>query len=1050
MSEPTLTIKQYNESFLRELDRLNPVQREAVEQIEGPVLVIAGPGTGKTHILTARIGRILMETDAQAQNILCLTFTDAGVHAMRERLLEFIGPEAHRVHIYTFHSFCNSIIQDNLELFGRQDLEPLSELERVEIIRRLIDTLPWDHPLKKGRSDAYFYEEHLYDLFKRMKAENWTVGFLHQQIDAYLDDLPARPEFIYQVNRGDFQKGEPKKAKLAEVTIRMERLRAAATLFPIFESHLQQARRYDYEDMILWVLRAFAQNENLLRSYQEQYLYFLIDEYQDTNGAQNQIIQNLVSYWPNPNLFIVGDDDQSIYEFQGARLKNLTDFYNHYQDDIRLLVLQDNYRSSQPILDTSRALIQHNEKRIVNQLQELGIEKRLKAQHQEFAQHQLLPKIVTYPMRAHEDADIVNQVEQLKANGFPLKEVAIIYAKHKQIRNIVTLLEKKGIPYNARRKVNILHLPLIRNLRMFLEYLQLEATRPHSGEYLLFKILHFPFLGIDPDDLAKISIYMARFEWDKRPQWREILQDQAQLQAIGLKAPKAISHFSTLIHHLLSQHQALSLTAFLERLLNRSGLLRFVLQHEDKIWLLQVVKSFFDFVIKESDRNPRLDLKRLLDILDSMDANRLAVEVIKTIHAEEGVNLLTAHSAKGLEFERVYIIDSVNDNWESKTNNSAYRFPLPDTLTYSGEEDALEARRRLFYVAMTRAKAFLHISYAQQRDDEKDLQRAIFIDELLEKMPLTVEETVLEGDALVEAQLLQMLETQKVNLPTQERDTINALLEGFTLSVSALNSFLRCPIGFYYEYILKVPSLMSEAASYGTAMHNALQRLFEQMSLSKGKVFPSKPAFLRLFEYEMQSLKGYFSPEAFQQKLVAGKQNLAAYYDLHLKKWPKKVKVEHKIRNVEVEGIPLTGTIDRLDLLDQQKADIIDYKTGSQDGNKLRRPSDALPHGGSYWRQLVFYKILFETHHNQSIIIQSGTISYLEPDHHGQFNKKRITYKPEDISLVKKLIGETYQSILRHEFYEGCGRPDCHWCRFARNNILVDSWADPETEEMDD
>ncbi|MEK7257490.1 MAG: UvrD-helicase domain-containing protein, partial [Bacteroidota bacterium] len=127
-----MIIQRYNQAFLRELDRLNPEQREAVEHIEGPVLVIAGPGTGKTHILAARIGRILMETDTQPHNILCLTFTDSGVQAMRRRLLELIGPEAHRVHIFTFHSFCNNVIQDNLDRFGRRDLEPLSDLERVE------------------------------------------------------------------------------------------------------------------------------------------------------------------------------------------------------------------------------------------------------------------------------------------------------------------------------------------------------------------------------------------------------------------------------------------------------------------------------------------------------------------------------------------------------------------------------------------------------------------------------------------------------------------------------------------------------------------------------------------------------------------------------------------------------------------------------------------------------------------------------------------------------------------------------------------------------
>ncbi|MEO1628827.1 MAG: UvrD-helicase domain-containing protein, partial [Bacteroidota bacterium] len=153
-------VRKRNEVFTKELARLNSRQREAVEQIEGPVLVIAGPGTGKTHILAARIGQILLQTDALAANILCLTFTDAGVLAMRERLIEFIGPEAHRVHIYTFHSFCNKIIQDNLEYFGRRELEPISDLERVELIRSMLDKLPPGHPLRRKANDPYFYEYH--------------------------------------------------------------------------------------------------------------------------------------------------------------------------------------------------------------------------------------------------------------------------------------------------------------------------------------------------------------------------------------------------------------------------------------------------------------------------------------------------------------------------------------------------------------------------------------------------------------------------------------------------------------------------------------------------------------------------------------------------------------------------------------------------------------------------------------------------------------------------------------------------------------------------
>ena len=467
----TQNLKSYNKAFSTELKKLNAAQKVAVDQIEGPVLVIAGPGTGKTHILTARIGRILLETDTQPHNVLCLTFTDAGVHAMRERLLELIGPEAHRVHIFTFHSFCNKIIKERMELFGRNDLEPLSDLERVEIVRKIIDGLPQGHALTQGKRDPYFYEGQLYNLFQQMKSEDWSVKFVEEKIETYLKSLPEREEFIYKRKTKDAQKGDLKQHKIDQATERMQRLHAAANLFPKYVEAMEKARRYDFADMILWVLREFEKNEALLRNYQEQYLYFLVDEYQDTNGSQNAILQKLIEYWDNPNVFIVGDDDQSIFEFQGARLKNLLDFYDDYKSDLELVMLKDNYRSSQHILDTSKTLIDKNLHRVVSKLH--GLEKTLKAKNKVVAKSKVRPEIVAYPNRAHEDAGIVQQLEEMRNAGIPLNEVAIIYAKHKQARNIISLLEKKKIPYNTRRRVNVLELPMIQNVRVSVSYTHL-------------------------------------------------------------------------------------------------------------------------------------------------------------------------------------------------------------------------------------------------------------------------------------------------------------------------------------------------------------------------------------------------------------------------------------------------------------------------------------------------------------------------------------------------------------------------------------------------
>ena len=1040
-------LKTYNRAFLEALKKLNPAQQEAVSSIEGPVLVVAGPGTGKTHILTARIGRILLETDALAHNILCLTFTDAGVNAMRERLLELIGPEAHRVHIYTFHSFCNSVIKDNLELFGRHDLEPLSDLERVEMIRSILDDIAESNPLKQGRRDIYFFESQLYELFKQIKSEGWTVEHVHSNINTYLENLADDPSFVYQRNTPSAKKGDLKEWKIKEATEKMDRLRAAVDLYPKYVDLMDEKRRYDFDDMILWVLDAFEKHESLLRTYQEQYLYFLVDEYQDTNGAQNQIIQQLIAYWKNPNIFIVGDDDQSIFEFQGARLKNLVDFYQQYQAELKLVLLQDNYRSSQHILDLSKILIDHNTKRIVNELGD--IDKTLSAKNETVATLNVKPTICVYSNRLQEEADIVHQIEKLYQAKIPLDEIAVIYAKHKQIKNIISLLDKKGIPYNTKKRVNILDLPLIQNVRSILEYIYTEYRRPHSGELLLFKIMHFNFIGINLLDLTKLSVYLAKFE-NKIP-WREAIADENLLLELGLKNPAKVLQFAALLNELIAAYSNYTLPVLIERVINRSGLLTFILTDVEKVWKLQVIKTFFDFIEKETDKNPRQQLKRLLDTLTNMDANKLALGINKSVYAEDGVNLLTAHSSKGLEFEYVFMLNCIKDNWEPASNSSRFRFPLPTTLTLSGEEDALEARRRLFYVSMTRAKKELYLSYAIKDDAKKKTQRAVFVDEILEASEKSVViEKELTTDQLIDIHALLLLETKQPVIPANDKAVVSELLKNFSVSVSSLNRFLQCPLSFYYEYVLRVPTTSSEAASYGTAMHYALKRLFDKMLLDESKVFPSEHDFLLFFDNEMKRQRGNFSKKEYDRRLQMGHINLPKYYQSYINDWQKNVQIEHAIRNVEMNGVPLNGTIDKVEVLGEGKVHIVDYKTGSTRDAKLKPPTDKKPLGGLYWRQLIFYKILYAEYRGNKGEASSGEIAYLEPDTQGNFLNKRIEIDIKGTELVKQMIVDSYQKIMRHEFYEGCGESTCIWCNFVRNTNQVDSFIDKDAEDLDD
>ena len=346
--------------FREEYYKLNEKQRQAVDTIEGPVMVIAGPGTGKTQILASRIGKILLETDVLPENILCLTYTDAGVVAMRKRLLSFIGSAAYKVSIHTFHSFCNIVIQENIRFFNKKELEALSDLERVEFLKQLIDGFTKDNPLKRYKGEIYYDIAHLSSLFSAIKREGWKEEWLLQEIDTYVENiLPETDGFYSKREKAKGIVALTQKGK--DEADRMEKLKAAVSSFKTYQKILDDNHRYDFDDMINWVIDLFQEQPEILLNYQEQFQYILVDEYQDTSGSQNKIVELLISYWQEekPNVFVVGDDDQSIYRFQGANLKNMMNLADKYEKDLVKVVLTQNYRSIQPILNGAKGLIEN-------------------------------------------------------------------------------------------------------------------------------------------------------------------------------------------------------------------------------------------------------------------------------------------------------------------------------------------------------------------------------------------------------------------------------------------------------------------------------------------------------------------------------------------------------------------------------------------------------------------------------------------------------------------------------------------------------------------
>ena len=1018
---------------------LNEQQKKAVDTIEGPVMVIAGPGTGKTQILGARIGKILLETDTAPENILCLTYTDAGAIAMRKRLVDFIGASAYKVTIATFHSFCNDIIQDNLSLFEKPNLDPISELEKIELLKILIDQFDKNNPLKRYRGDVYYEMSNLSRLFSTMKKEGWTTAYLIEQINRYITDIPTRDEFVYKKKYKQFEAGSLKQGLVEAALEKMEKLKAAVTAFDTYQQLMKEHSRYDFDDMINWVITAFKENKNLLAQYQEKYLYILVDEFQDTSGTQNELVQLLVNYWEQPNLFVVGDDDQSIFRFQGANVENMLHYQKQYEQDLVTIVLENNYRSTQPILDASTLLINNNQERLINKVK--GLSKNLIAALPENSKLQHLPIIACYNDPQEEMMAIAEQINQLILKGIAPKEIAVLYKENKYGEEIAHFLQQKNIPIYSKRTANLFDQVLIQQIIKILDYLACEWDQPNEGANLLFEILHFKWWHISPITIAVLTTEANQLKYSSpEKSFRQILVEKTQDAQINLfdnGGNAAVGKAMGVLEDLMSQIPNVTLLNLLEQILQKTGIIQEALTGIDKNYELALVSHFFDFIKEETHRHPSLHLTALVDMLKLMRREAIRLPLPITTGNEAGVNLLTAHGSKGLEFKYVFLAGTNAHYWEKKRSTANAGYTLPDTVLSSLEHaNDKEELRRLFYVAITRAKQNLTISYSQYKTDGKEAEPSQFIIEVIEGKEAVIQKMELPSTIKATYTLLRLQSAPMPEIQQLENDFIAPKLEKFSMNVTALNNYLKCPLHFYYNSLIRVPSGKSEATTFGSAVHDALNKLFKKMQ-DGNNVFPDTQTLVQDFNYYMNRHREAFTNQEFKDRKELGETVLIKYYDRYVNEWNKVVTTEYRINNVVVKDIPLKGAIDKIEFNGKQVV-VIDYKTGNIENarEKLQSPNDKNPLGGDYWRQAVFYKILLN-HHPKNWEVTSAEFDFVEPNKKKLFEKIALTITDADITTVSQQIQMVWEKIQNKDFYTGCGKADCHWCNFVKTNQLA-------------
>jgi len=583
-------------------------------------------------------------------------------------------------------------------------------------------------------------------------------------------------------------------------------------------------------------------------------------------------------------------------------------------------------------------------------------------------------------------------------------------------------------------------------------YLDLERKKTFDGEEALFELMHAPYFGVSPTDIAQLALYLQHNKKEKGPiRWRLVLSNPLLTESMGLHSAKALARLGHCLDAWEAQQLSLPMPLLLEKIMHEGGIVAYLVRTTDHVWNLQVLYTFFEFVKDAYVRNPKLNSAALLDIVKRMNDEQIELPLQRVIQNDDGVHFYTAHSAKGNEFEHVFLMGCTKNFWEdARGGGNDYR--MPDTITAT-EEDAqgtnkTEVARRLFYVALTRAKKHLHISYALTDNAGKQLAASVFVDEISlpeERIPQPV-----PTEDLADMMALAIQPVAEVRVKMANAQWIDRELQQLTMSATALSKFLDCPLSFYYENILKVPFQKNDALGFGSAVHTALERMFIEMKWQKG-TFPDKDHVIGAFRSALYAEASCFTPIQFGRRIEQGQTLLSEYYDHYVHTFNKDVEIEFKVPRYLLDGVPVTGKIDKIEL-DGDTCKVIDYKTGDPDRSAsamTARPNEKEPNGGDYWRQMVFYKLLLENYEDRNLRVTTGMFDFVQKNKTGAYTQIVVPVYGQDEEIVRRQLKDVYTSIMNHEFDRGCGKETCHWCNFAKRYELIRPAKD-EVVEIDD
>lgn len=895
------------------LENLNKEQTEAVRHGAGPLLIVAGAGTGKTTVITRRIAYLIEQGMAKPEEILALTFTEKAAGEMQDRLAQLLPLGYYDMWISTFHSFCQRILeQHGLDIGLPGDFKLLNEAGAWILIHNNLEkfNLSYYRPLGNPKKFISALLKH----FARCKDELITPeSYLKYAQELRLaTDSPERTSKKISsstppaLRAPSANLGEENNEEATEIA----RIEEIANAFHVYEKLLLDGNFLDFANLINYTLKLFEQRPQILKRYQKQFKYILVDEFQDTNFAQYQLVKLLAGR--DKNLVVVGDDDQSIYKFRGASVSNILKFQQDYPG-LKQTSLVENYRSGQQILDLAYNVIQANNP---DRLEvKLKIDKRLRSQTEQKCVIEVLEGkdlIEELNLIAKKIAELKKQNAKSTWNDF-----AVLLRSNSAAQELLPVLEKFGIPHTFVANTGLYNKPFISGLIAYL-----NALNNFHDSFNLYRVLSFAEFKLPPQDLATLLANSER----KTLSLYEMMQQAQALPQIGQQSQNNVQKILSLLneHAKLAQEKSAN-EAFVQIIQELQIDRRLEDDNAENVENRELLEQFYKkietFVLENTDKS----LHHFLHLLElEMEAGDEGQIKFDPNLGPESLKVLTVHSAKGLEFEYVFIPNLVDQRFPTRARGELIEIPGPLIKDILPEGDFhLQEERRLFYVALTRAKSQLYLSWAKDYGGAKTKKPSVFLQET----------KLVPGGQTSQATGKVFFEAGK-----KTKQVYKILPE--TFSFSALKAFENCPLQYKYQYYLKLPSPGSAYFSFGQTMHKVfelyLKNFQRRSNQSQQDLFAKTSAKAELGDFKLlqQLYEKNWVDEWYKDKKQKedyrkrGRELLKVFYEA-LQKNPPHPKYLEKSFYLPLGSYKFTGKIDRADSLDGS-VEIIDYKTSEK------------------------------------------------------------------------------------------------------------------------